>query len=111
MLEESGLEYSPRFRERRSNERSRLVVEIYFAGEDATGVAHTRDISVNGLYMNTQHELSEGDLIKIRIPFQSGSVVIDAQVVYSNAGHGVGLRFLRITDADRALLERELPVP
>ncbi|MEJ7709531.1 MAG: PilZ domain-containing protein [Pyrinomonadaceae bacterium] len=111
MLEESSLENSPRFRERRSSERSRLIVEIYFAGEDATGVAHTRDISLNGLYMNTQHHLSEGDLIKIRIPFHSGSVVVNSEVVYSNAGHGVGLRFLQMADADRALLERELPVP
>lgn len=111
MLRESSLDVSSQFRNRRANERSRLIVEIYFAGADATGVAHTRDISMGGLYMNTQRKLAEGDLIKIRIPFAAAQVTLDAQVIYSNPGHGVGLRFVRMSDEDRAVLERELPAP
>lgn len=111
MLQELNLENLSRFHDRRVSERSRLIVEIYFAGVDATGVAHTRDISLGGLYMNTQHKLAETDLIKIRIPFQTGPAVIDAQVVYSNPGHGVGLRFVNLSEENRILLERELPTP
>lgn len=111
MLQEAVLQNSPQFHDRRINERSRLIVEIYFAGADATGIAHTRDISLGGLYMNTQHKLTENDLIKIRIPFQSGQVIIDAQVAYSNPGHGVGIRFVHLTEEDRALLVKELPTP
>lgn len=111
MLQELSLENLSRFHDRRVSERSRLIVEIYFAGVDATGVAHTRDISLGGLYMNTQHKLAENDLIKIRIPFQTGQAVIDAQVAYSNPGHGVGLRFVHLSEENRILLERELPTP
>ncbi|MEJ7617977.1 MAG: PilZ domain-containing protein [Pyrinomonadaceae bacterium] len=111
MLRESSLEVSSQYRNRRVNERSRLIVEIYFAGTDATGVAHTRDISAGGLYMNTQHKLTEGDLIKIRIPLHAAPVTLDAQVAYSNPGHGVGLRFIGMSEENRAFLERELPAP
>lgn len=101
----------PSVTERRQNDRSRLIIEIYFAGEDATGVAHTRDISLGGLYMNTQSALSEGALIKLRIPFPNGQVVADARVIYSNPGHGVGVRFVDLPEETRALLSRELPTP
>ncbi len=96
--------------ERRSTERARLIVDVFFNGTDATGVASTKDISAGGLYMNTQAELPEGSALMIRIPFSDGQqVVVNAEVVYSNPGHGVGLRFQGLTEKDRALMERELP--
>ncbi len=96
--------------ERRSTERARLIVDVFFNGTDATGVASTKDISAGGLYMNTQTELPEGAVLMIRIPFSDGQqVVVNAEVVYSNPGHGVGLRFQGLTEKDRALMERELP--
>ncbi len=96
--------------ERRSTERARLLVDVFFNGTDATGVASTKDISTGGLYMNTQTELPEGAVLMIRIPFSDGQqVVVNAEVVYSNPGHGVGLRFQGLTEKDRALMERELP--
>lgn len=96
--------------ERRSTERARLIVDVFFNGTDATGVASTKDISAGGLYMNTQTELPEGAVLMVRIPFSDGQqVVVNAEVVYSNPGHGVGLRFQGLTENDRALMERELP--
>lgn len=105
MIEESVFANLPRFRERRGADRSRLIVEISFAGSDATGVAHTRDISAGGLYMNTEHQFAEGDLITVRLPLGSRHAVIGAQVVYSNPGHGVGVRFFKVSDEDRAAIE------
>ena len=46
--------------ERRRYDRSRLIVDVFFDGSDATGVASTKDISVGGFYMNTQAKLPEG---------------------------------------------------
>ena len=43
--------------ERRSHDRSRLIVDVFFDGKDVTGVASTKDISPGGLYLNTQAEL------------------------------------------------------
>ncbi|HEY0004562.1 MAG TPA: PilZ domain-containing protein [Pyrinomonadaceae bacterium] len=98
--------------ERRRHDRSRLLVDVYFNGEDATGVASTKDISLGGLYMNTQAELPEGALLTLRLPLAGGQqVVVNAEVVYSNPGRGVGVRFHGLTEKDRELMQRELPTP
>jgi hypothetical protein len=95
--------------ERRSSDRSRLIVDVFFDGKDVTGVASTKDISVGGLYMNTKAEIPEGALLLIRIPFRNDAqVVCNAVVVYSNPGRGVGLRFQGLSDEVRAMLEREV---
>jgi len=95
--------------ERRSSDRSRLIVDVFFDGKDVTGVASTKDISVGGLYMNTKTEIPEGALLLIRIPFRNDAqVVCNAVVVYSNPGRGVGLRFQGLPDDVRAMLEREV---
>jgi hypothetical protein len=96
------------FAERRQHDRSRLIVDVYFNGADMTGVASTQDISPGGLYMNTRTELPEGGLLTVRIPFAEGDVVVNAEVVYSNPGRGVGVRFQGLPEKDRALMERAL---
>jgi hypothetical protein len=35
-------------------------------------------------------------------------VVVNAEVVYSNPGHGVGVQFHGLPEKDRALMERSL---
>lgn len=96
--------------ERRRHDRSRLIVDVYFNGEDATGVASTKDISLGGLYMNTQATIPEGSILTLRIPLANDNqVVVNGEVMYSNPGRGVGVRFQGLTDKDRALMERELP--
>jgi hypothetical protein len=95
--------------ERRKFDRSRLIVDVFFDGNDATGVASTADISVGGLYMNTQAKLAQGTKLLVRIPFPDGrQVVANAEVVYSNPAKGVGLRFQDLSDENRALIESEL---
>lgn len=96
--------------DRRQHDRSRLIVDVYFDGLDATGVASTKDISIGGLYMNTQTVLPEGSVLMLRIPLGEEQVVVNAEVVYSNPGRGVGVQFQGLTENDRALMERELPV-
>ena len=95
--------------ERRSHDRSRLIVDVFFDGIDATGVASTKDISPGGLYLNTKAEIPEGALLVVRIPFRNDvQVVTNAVVVYSDPGSGVGLRFQDLSDEARAVLEREV---
>jgi len=97
--------------ERRQYDRSRLIVDVHFDGGEATGVASTRDISLGGLYMNTKTEIPVGETLALRIPLGGGHVVLKADVVYSHSGHGVGVRFHRLPDEARELMERELPEP
>jgi PilZ domain len=95
--------------ERRAYDRSRLIVDVFFDGKDATGVASTKDISVGGFYMNTQSEIPEGSMLLVRIPLgPDEQVVCNAEVVYSNSGRGVGVKFRELSDEARAMLEREL---
>lgn len=95
--------------ERRRYDRSRLIVDVFFDGKDATGVASTKDISIGGFYMNTQADLPEGAVLLVRIPFSGGKqIVANAEVVYSNPARGVGLRFQSLSEENRALIESEL---
>ena len=97
--------------ERRQHDRSRLIVDVHFNGADSTGVASTKDISLGGLYMSTQAELPVGATLALRMPLGSEHVVVKAEVVYSNPGHGVGVKFDELSEEARALMERELPHP
>lgn len=95
--------------DRRRHDRSRLIVDVFFDGQDATGVASTQDISVGGFYMNTQSELPEGSTLLVRIPLGDGKqIVANAEVVYTNPGRGVGLRFQSLSSENRSLIESGL---
>ena len=94
--------------ERRQHERSRLIIDVYFNGDDLTGIASTKDISPGGLYMNTQAEIPEGSVLTLRIPVEGHDVVCNGEVVYSNPGRGVGVTFQGLSDEDRAHLEDAL---
>jgi hypothetical protein len=96
--------------ERRRHERSRLIIDVFFNGDDLTGVASTKDISPGGLYMNTQAEIPEGSVLTLRIPVEGHDVVCNGEVVYSNPGRGVGVTFQGLSDEDRAHLEEALKV-
>jgi PilZ domain len=97
------------FGERRQFDRSRLVVDAFFDGQDATGVASTTDISVGGFYLKTQTELPIGSKLLVRIPLREGhQIVAHAVVVYVSPGRGMGLSFQSLSDENRALIESEL---
>ncbi len=98
--------------ERRASDRARLIVDVFFDGQGATGVASTKDISTGGLYMNTQAALPEGALLTLRIPLLGESekeqIVVNAEVIYINQGRGVGVKFYDLPENTRATIERAL---
>jgi hypothetical protein len=95
--------------ERRRHDRARLIVDVFYNGHDATGVAATKDMSVGGFYMNTNANIPEGSVLLVRIPFGDGKqVVANAEVVYTNPERGLGLRFQSLSEENRELIEREL---
>ena len=97
--------------ERRLFDRSRLIVDVHFDGADWTGVASTKDISLGGLYMSAQAAIPVGAMLALRLQLGSEHVVVRGEVVYSNPGHGVGVKFHLLSEQVRALMERELPAP
>lgn len=95
--------------ERRKDERTRLILELYYDGHDATGVASMQDISLGGLYMKTNENIKVGSKLHLRIPFnENESVVAKAEVVYTNEGDGVGVKFIELSDNTRAILLQKL---
>jgi len=94
--------------ERRQFDRSRLIVDVYYDGGDATGVASTKDLSLGGLCMSTQANIPVGTTLTVRIPVGIERIVVKGDVVYSNPGRGVGVRFHRMSEDARKIMEREL---
>jgi hypothetical protein len=97
--------------ERRQFNRSRLIVDVHFDGAESTGIASTTDMSLGGVYLTTHSLLPLGATLTLRIPLGGEQLVVKADVIYSNPGRGVGVRFHRLADEARALMERELPQP
>ena len=94
--------------DRRRYDRSRLIVDVHFDGAESTGVASTKDISPGGLYMSTQTRIPVGAMLALRIPLANDHVIVKGEVVYSNPGEGVGVKFHELPDDTRRALERGL---
>lgn len=97
--------------ERRTSDRKKLIVDVRFDGGDGTGIANTRDIGVGGLYMTTTAHLEMGTPVLMTLSLGERTMNIGGTVVYSDPGHGVGVRFRDVKDEDRATLTRELDLP
>jgi hypothetical protein len=93
--------------ERRGSNRKKLIVDVRFEGGEGTGIANTRDIGVGGLYMTTTALLDMGMPIMMTIGVGERSVNIKGTVVYTDPGHGVGVRFKDISKTDAEFLTGE----
>lgn len=93
--------------ERRGSDRKKLIVDVRFEGGDGTGIANTRDIGSGGLYMTTTAILDVGAPIMMSISVGERVMNIKGTVVYSDPGHGVGVRFKDLSEADETFLESD----
>ena len=96
---------------RRSSNRKKLIVDVRFDGGDGTGIANTRDIGVGGLYMTTTAPLEQGTPIVMTLSMGPKTLNLNGTVVYSDPGHGVGVRFKNLSPEDEQLLRDELDLP
>ena len=94
--------------ERRGTYRKKLIIDVRFEGGDGTGIANTRDIGVGGLYMTTTVVLELASPIVMTISFGERTMNLSGTVVYSDPGHGVGVRFKDLSDEDETVLRTEL---
>lgn len=94
--------------ERRDSDRKKLIIDVRFDGGDGTGIANTRDIGAGGLYMTTTANLDTGVPIMMTVNIGAETLNLKGVVVYSDPGHGVGVRFKDLNEADEGILRREL---
>jgi len=94
--------------ERRTSDRKKLIVDVRFDGGDGTGIANTRDIGVGGMYMTTTADLDTGMPIMMAISINGQKLDLKGVVVYSDPGHGVGVRFKDLDGEHEEILQREL---
>ena len=94
--------------DRRSSDRKKLIIDVRFDGGDGTGIANTRDIGAGGLYMTTTAPLDTGTPIMMTINVGERVLNLKGVVVYSDPGHGVGVRFKDINREDETFLHSQL---
>ena len=94
--------------ERRNSGRKKLIIDVRFEDGDGTGIANTRDIGVGGLYMTTTAALDTGTPIVMTVNIGGQTLNLKGVVVYSDPGHGVGVRFKDLDPADEDILQSEL---
>ncbi len=96
--------------ERRGTDRKKLIVDVHYRDGDATGIANTRDIGIGGLYMTTNTRLEIGTPVFMQLAVGERELAINGVVVYSDPGHGVGIRFHDLTEDNEQTIKRELGI-
>jgi hypothetical protein len=96
--------------ERRTSDRKKLIIDVRFDGGDGTGIANTRDIGSGGLYMTTTAMLDQGTPIVMTLNVGPRTMNLSGVVVYSDPGHGVGVRFRNLDPSDEEFLRSELAI-
>jgi uncharacterized protein (TIGR02266 family) len=97
-------------KDRRQHPRLSIAVEIDFRSEHNFYSAHTRDISVGGLFVETDVALPIGTRLRVDLKFLNRHVRADSEVVWVLEGGdhgvvGVGVRFLALAEAARKSIE------
>lgn len=102
-------------REQRAADRVDVETEITFESEDNFYQGFSENISEGGLFVVTYLPRRCGDVITVRFTLPGLGRLIEAraEVRWQRQGHddrdvapGLGVRFLDLTEADRAVIER-----
>ncbi len=91
---------------RRQSPRAKLATQVEWQG--LSSLALSRDVSVGGMFIETTEELAVGSVVKLRFHLEDSSDVVmaTAEVSYTVASLGVGVRFLEMQPADRQRVAR-----
>ncbi len=88
--------------ERRRSKRVAYFCEAVLEGIDvARSAVRLADLSVDGVFVDTRTVLPPGVVANLRFTLNGVEIRTIAEVRYSMAGMGMGLRFLDLADADR----------
>ena len=92
--------------EKRKHGRASLVMEASWEGSGTRSAARTVDISVTGCFIDTPALVAVGDTLNLKLKPHDGEFIsVQGMVMYQQPGLGFGLRFTKISDADRLRLD------
>jgi uncharacterized protein (TIGR02266 family) len=97
-------------KERREHPRLSIAVEVDFGSEHNFYSAKTRDISVGGLFIETDIALPIGTKVTVELKFLQRKLHADAEVTWALLGEGgeptgVGVRFLELPLSSKRSIE------
>jgi PilZ domain len=88
-------------------------VWVYWRCGRSEDTSHVRDISVGGIFIETQKRLPIDATVELNFLVEDGSIVVKAAVRYVLPGVGVGLQFENIRTEDQphfvAMMKRIIP--
>ncbi len=95
--------------ERRRQARFAIASDVDLTSDDNFYVGRTRDVSLGGLYVETNASLPLGSKLAVRVKIRGKAYSVDAEVVWTllpdgDRVGGIGLRFFELpVDARRAI--------
>ncbi|MFQ5723629.1 MAG: PilZ domain-containing protein [Terriglobia bacterium] len=94
--------------DRRTAKRASLVTQIRTSSGGQTLVGYSRDISIGGVFVETEDPPEKGSELALRFRLAPDSPIREARatVVYRLPGEGMGLRFLDLPDELRQAIEQ-----
>jgi hypothetical protein len=92
--------------EKRAAPRVSYPCEVECVGPGGTTM-HLRiaDVSPTGAFIDTITALPEGCLLTLKFSLESNAMVLAAEVCHAMPQMGMGVRFTKISDDQRAILE------
>jgi hypothetical protein len=92
---------APGEEERRKYDRFPFREDILIDGM----LCSSMDISEGGLYLSAIQPFKEGSIIELTIPFKENRITVRARVCYSQAGIGMGIKFIELSDRQRVMIK------
>ena len=93
---------------RRKYPRARLtfLVQLRFPDFETFAREWAQNLSVGGLYLQTENPHDEGTLVVVRFTLASGGTLIEALArVVHKAKDGMGLEFVQLDEASRQVID------
>ena len=71
---------------------------------DGTKPCTSTDISRGGIYISAIQYFSENSILELTIPYNDKKLVVKGKVQYSQAGIGIGIQFIDLTDEQNSII-------
>jgi len=79
-------------------------VWVYWHCNGREDVSRVRDMSMGGLFIETEDPKAAGALTRLHFLVQEGQIRADAVVRHAKSGAGLGLKFTALNEQDRPKL-------